>query len=58
VTGSKFHIQDPQIFGDTVQNLVATATCSPVLVHPCISDVSSVEFCYHRLTSLASWLVG
>jgi len=35
VTSSKFHSEDPQILGDTVQNLVATTTerpCAPLAV--------------------------
>ena len=33
VTWSKFHIEDPQILGATVQNLVARATWCPGFVH-------------------------
>jgi hypothetical protein len=35
VTRSKFHTEDPQILGATVQNLVALVTWRPAVMYPC-----------------------
>jgi hypothetical protein len=35
VTWSKFHAEDPQILGATVQNLAALAIWRPVFLYPC-----------------------
>ena len=43
VKWSKFHTEDPQIIGATIQNLVPTATCSLGFVHSCIPPC----FCYN-----------
>ena len=38
-TWSKFHTEDPQILGTTVQNLVTTVSWYPGIVHPCINII-------------------
>jgi hypothetical protein len=35
VTWKRFYIEDSQISDATVKHLVATATCRPVIPHPC-----------------------
>jgi len=40
---SKFHFEDPQILGATVQNLGATAIWDPEFVHPCVCVCACVR---------------
>jgi hypothetical protein len=37
MTWSKFHSEDPQTLGTTIQNLVTTVTWHPAIVHPCMT---------------------
>jgi len=49
-----FHIEDPQISGTTIQNLVSQATWHLEFVHPCymwcrLADLPTVDHSNHRI---------
>jgi len=44
VTVNEFHTEITQIFGATVQNLVATTTCNQESVNPCFMHITFLPY--------------
>jgi hypothetical protein len=55
VTSGKSHIEDPQILGDTLWNLVSFGTYRPGVLHPCLNFCRVTASC-HVMLLLMKWM--